>query len=73
MLGRYTSTPDLLRWDDSPLLWDTPFLGSLSKGHDINELVLSLSAILSLELEPTSFGIPWYNKEHLKPPALCTE
>lgn len=77
---RYTSTLDLLRWEDPPLIWATRFDGSLYKDREKEACSLCLPA-LSVSGEVHSFtgtgayfsGMPAYTKDQPSHPPLWTQ
>ena len=79
-MGRHTHKPDLLRWEDPPLIWATSSAGSPFKGHGRRKLVL-LVCLLSLSRAIHSstvsrayfFGTPVYTEAQLRHPAPQTK
>lgn len=69
-MGRYVSNPDILRWEDPPLIWAISSTGSLEKGRGKRKLVLPLCQ-LALYL-PTK-SIPSLALDQLRHLALWTK
>lgn len=80
-MERPTSNPDLLRWEDPPIIWTTPslmaaYIKDIADGgllyFCLFALALNAKSIPSLTLEPTS-RIPVYTEDQLRHPASWTE